>query len=271
MFGRKVRFDVRLAMVVALSAAMLISVATCSSKPSVSASSPLQKTLREFQISVRLDRTTLSPADFSMKSLQSAWEKHHASLSKNPELNFDFSVHCLDWKRIEAFFEALPQVAAQELESMRGKTIYLNAADIQLCTASPYDASQIKSGIKVALPEGQTTGGSLLMLKLISSVDTTVALGQITQATNLITTLSAEIARDEQALATAAESEKRQLLERIGSDKRQRFSASHAWRINAMALCDNLPGNARFKAMYEAAQNAVQEFAVSTDYLSAQN
>jgi hypothetical protein len=276
MFVRTSAAIFRVGMAVLLSVPMLLGVTTCSSKPTNPASSTeqpsaLEKVLRDQRISVRLDRTTLAPNDFSLKALQAAWEKHHESRSKNPELDFDFSVHCLDWARIEAFFEAMPQVSADLLDKMKGKTIYLNASEIQLCTASPYTADQIKGGMQLRLPEETAVASNLVMLKLVAKVDSSLALQNIQRAQASIATLNAAIAVDEKEVTTQKDDALRLALERLGREKRQRFNAAHIWRINAVALCDNFPDDAGYRSMHQGAAEAIASYAVPTDYIPLQN
>jgi hypothetical protein len=279
MFGRSLHLDIQPAIAVLLLLASLFSVTNCSSKPADNTetlptamdASPLDKLIRTRQISVRLDRTTLSPADFSLKALQKQWEQHKARMSQNPELDWGFSVHCLDWDHVAAFFETLPNLPAGQLDALDSKTIYLNAADIQLSTASPYSPEDIKANLQLIVPKDAVAGDLLTGLKVVSKVDTAAATAHIQKAQSRIGSLNEAISRDEKALATAVDNQKATLLEQIGRQKRQRFAAAHTWRINAMALTDNFPDNATYQGWQAEAQKAVAQYAVHTDYLSTQN
>lgn len=247
------------------------SYAGCNAASAGLESDPLSKFLREQEISIRLDGQTFAPKACSKAALKKAWENHHERLSKNADLQFDFSVRCLDWELVSAFLDQIPQLPAEQLGPLKGKTIYLNGADMQLCTASPYQPQDFAKNLKLEIPANAVQPNLLTDLKVLCPLDTARALSNFNRAKAEIEGLSEKIQQADEVLNSLPENEKPTQLEQLGIQRRQRFNAAHICRINALALLETSPENGTYQAMMDQAKSYIESYAVATDYLSNQN
>lgn len=215
--------------------------------------------LREYNIRVRLDFTTLTPEEFSLESLQAVWKKHAQMLTQNGEIFPSCSVHLLDWDRVVAFFEHFDTISKESLEKMRDKIILLNGSNLGLCTASPYSAAAIAQSFSIEVPAPQYPGEIFCHPKLRSEVSESAVRAEIVEIKKRIKEYTVLAEQSEYHLANDI-GEKSMALENLGRAKRMRFITALAWQLNA----DALPDNAKEQ---EEATEAVKAYLVHTNYI----
>jgi hypothetical protein len=224
----------------------------------------LDKIIDAHQISLRIGHTVLTPSPNMFDKAMEAMKIYNERSALPGLIDDTLNPAFLDPLKTQAFLLGLANIALPVLQSLHGKTIYLNHWNLKLAPGYPVTAETLERGFELEMVGNAMDSMPDILLKAPEDIDLARKIAsQAKQVAFLENELVGNMESEEKAIRAGGEGNLSKVLEQLSYARSRRYAAASVWKANLEVLTRLYPGDLSIIKEMEEARDATARYLVA--------